>query len=56
MMDRNVGLANTMLRLKEKVEGMIREPVALRREREELQGNKRLLAQAGQGRGGSCSG
>ena len=42
-MDGNVGLADAMLRLKEKAEEMVRERVALRREQEELQGNDKWL-------------
>ena len=42
-MDGNVGLADAMLRLKEKAEEMVRERVALRREQEELQGNNKWL-------------
>ena len=42
-MDGNVGLADAMLRLKEKAEEMVREQVVLRREQEELQGNNKWL-------------
>ena len=42
-MDGNVGLADAMLRLKEKAEEMVRERVALQREQEELQGNTKWL-------------
>ena len=42
-MDRNAGLVDAMLQLKEKVKEMIREWVALQREQEELQGNNEWL-------------
>ena len=42
-MDGNVGLADAMLRLKEKAEEMVWERVALRREQEELRGNSKWL-------------
>ena len=43
MTDRNAGLANVMLRLKEKAEEMVWEWFALRQEQEELQGNNDWL-------------
>ena len=42
-MDGNVGLADAMLRLKEKAEEMVLERVTLQREQEELQGNNEWL-------------
>ena len=42
-MDGNVGLADAMLRLKEKAGEMVREPVTMRREQGELRGDNKLL-------------